>query len=554
MQSVEEAAIRLTRQYDRQYSLTSNATTINSSLLPFAKKGASRHTIWKKNYRLNLKKKEELLCFVALALILVIGTDSILLLLLHFALSERLLDLIAATTASMNMNLNVQRLKEVAAKVALLSISLYLIALDSPSMLLVILLIAIKLDSKKAGRNAGGTTIFVVNIFILVITIIFPIVISTTNSNSFLPRYLSLSLSICLYLIADLALAAISAVELALAAISAAAAYICKAGLEAGLEAGRNAGGTTIFVIAIIIIIIFNDIMYTIMLTTTLSIIGFYGAGFILGGTLPIVDTLLRFAIRNSISDELPRPLPPGLLVITTTLPPTTTTYTRRRRYCMFLNTVVLDELLLEMLVKSCGLLLFGPLLFLYFMFPFVYYCNTGNGNDVGTTIITTINIALLAVYVVSSLSLSRSSASSRPALPSSLPSVLPCDEQQRRSSTTTQQQSRSRMMCIMNNILFENLFIILLKPTFLISYFILSFMKISIVVMMVYLLMEAYTTSPTMRMRMRMRMRPRSTNTSNMQHVLLLSSCTWLLSSFAVLLYVNNFLMIMHFVIMWTH
>ena len=541
MQSVEEAAIRLTRQYDRQYSLT---TTINSSLLPFAKKGASRHTIWKKNYRLNLKKKEELLCFVALALILVIGTDSILLLLLHFALSERLLDLIAATTASMNMNLNVQRLKEVAAKVALLSISLYLIALDSPSMLLVILLIAIKLDSKKAGRNAGGTTIFVVNIFILVITIIFPIVISTTNSNSFLPRYLSLSLSICLYLIADLALAAISA----------AAAYICKAGLEAGLEAGRNAGGTTIFVIAIIIIIIFNDIMYTIMLTTTLSIIGFYGAGFILGGTLPIVDTLLRFAIRNSISDELPRPLPPGLLVITTTLPPTTTTYTRRRRYCMFLNTVVLDELLLEMLVKSCGLLLFGPLLFLYFMFPFVYYCNTGNGNDVGTTIITTINIALLAVYVVSSLSLSRSSASSRPALPSSLPSVLPCDEQQRRSSTTTQQQSRSRMMCIMNNILFENLFIILLKPTFLISYFILSFMKISIVVMMVYLLMEAYTTSPTMRMRMRMRMRPHSTNTSNMQHVLLLSSCTWLLSSFAVLLYVNNFLMIMHFVIMWTH
>ena len=554
MQSAEEAAIRLTRQYDRQYSLTTNATTINSSLLPFAKKGASRHTIWKKNYRLNLKKKEELLCFVALALILVIGTDSILLLLLHFALSERLLDLIAATTASMNMNLNVQRLKEVAAKVALLSISLYLIALDSPSMLLVMLLIAIKLDSKKAGRNAGGTTIFVVNIFILVITIIFPIVISTTNSNSFLPRYLSLSLSICLYLIADLALAAISAVELALAAISAAAAYICKAGLEAGLEAGRNAGGTTIFVIAIIIIIIFNDIMYTIMLTTTLSIIGFYGAGLILGGTLPIVDTLLRFAIRNSISDELPRPLPPGLLVITTTLPPTTTTYTRRRRYCMFLNTVVLDELLLEMLVKSCGLLLFGPLLFLYFMFPFVYYCNTGNGNDVGTTIITTINIALLAVYVVSSLSLSRSSASSRPALPSSLPSVLPCDEQQRRSSTTTQQQSRSRMMCIMNNILFENLFIILLKPTFLISYFILSFMKISIVVMMVYLLMEAYTTSPTMRMRMRMRMRPRSTNTSNMQHVLLLSSCTWLLSSFAVLLYVNNFLMIMHFVIMWTH
>ena len=231
MQSVEEAAIRLTRQYDRQYSLTTNATTINSSLLPFAKKGASRHTIWKKNYRLNLKKKEEL-CFVALALILVIGTDSILLLLLHFALSERLLDLIAATTASMNMNLNVQRLKEVAAKVALLSISLYLIALDSPSMLLVILLIAIKLDSKKAGRNAGGTTIFVVNIFILVITIIFPIVISTTNSNSSLPLYLSLSLSLYLYLIADLALAAISAVELALAAISAAAAYICKAGLE----------------------------------------------------------------------------------------------------------------------------------------------------------------------------------------------------------------------------------------------------------------------------------------------------------------------------------
>ena len=265
------------------------------------------------------------------------------------------------------------------------------------------------------------------------------------------------------------------------------------------------------------------DIMYIIMMTTTLSIIGLCSAGLTLAVTLYIVDKLLlRFVISN-ISDELlppppPPTSPPGLVVTKTPLPPPPTTTNTRRR---FIFPTINVDLLLDLLVTYCG-----PI-FLYFMFTFVYYY-IGDEN-VGTTIIITINIAMMAVYVLSSRSASPS--------PSLIPSILPCDEQQRRSTTTSTHHHQSSRMMIINNILLENLFIIMLKPTFLISYFALSFMKISIV--MVLLQMECSTT-----------MRYRSTTTSSM-HVLLSSS--WLISSFALLLSVNNFLMMMNFVIMLT-
>ena len=249
---------------------------------------------------------------------------------------------------------------------------------------------------------------------------------------------------------------------------------------------------------------ILSAIMYTIMMTTTLSIIGFYGARFTLAVALYIVDKFLRLIAISNSSDELPLPLPPPGV----------------------------DELLIDLMAEYRRLLLS---LFFMIMFPFLYYCI--GDEHVGTTIIITINIALLIVYYLSS----RRSASSSPLLSSSL-SLLPCDEQQRRSTTPKKHQS-SRMM-IMHNILFENIFIILWKPTFLKSYFVLSFMKISIVVMVVLLRMDECTPTSTMRYRYR------STSTSNM-HVLLLSSSSWLLSDLAFLLYVNNFLMIMHFVIM---
>jgi hypothetical protein len=245
------------------------------------------------------------------------------------------------------------------------------------------------------------------------------------------------------------------------------------------------------------------DIMYTIMMTTTLSIIGFYGARFTLAVTLYIFDKLLRLIAISNSSDELPLPLPPPGV----------------------------DELLIDLMAEYRRLLLS---LFFMIMFPFLYYCI--GDEHVGTTIIITINIALLVVYYLSS----RRSASSSPLLSSSL-SLLPCDEQQRRSTTPKKHQS-SRMM-IMHNILFENIFIILWKPTFLKSYFVLAFMKMSIVEMVELLRMDECTTST-------MRYRYRSTSTSKM-HVLLLSSSSWLLSDLAFLLYVNNFLMIMHFVIM---
>ena len=267
------------------------------------------------------------------------------------------------------------------------------------------------------------------------------------------------------------------------------------------------------------------DIIYIIMMTTTLSIIGLCSAGLTLAVTLYIVDKLLlRFVISN-ISDELlpppppppPPTSPPGLVVTKTPLPPPPTTTNTRRR---FIFPTINVDLLLDLLVTYCG-----PI-FLYFMFTFVYYY-IGDEN-VGTTIIITINIAMMAVYVLSSRSASPS--------PSLIPSILPCDEQQRRSTTTSTHHHQSSRMMIINNILLENLFIIMLKPTFLISYFALSFMKISIV--MVLLQMECSTT-----------MRYRSTTTS--MHVLLSSS--WLISSFALLLSVNNFLMMMNFVIMLT-
>ena len=261
------------------------------------------------------------------------------------------------------------------------------------------------------------------------------------------------------------------------------------------------------------------------MMTTTLSIIGLCSAGLTLAVTLYIVDKLLlRFVISN-ISDELlppppppSPPSPPGLVVTKTPLPPPSTSTNTRRR---FIFPTINVDLLLDLLVTYCG-----PI-FLYFMFTFVYYY-IGDEN-VGTTIIITINIAMMAVYVLSSRSASRS--------PSLSTSILPCDEQQRRSTTTSTHHHQSSRMMIINNILLENLFIIMLKPTFLISYFALSFMKISIV--MVLLQMECSTT-----------MRYRSTTTTSM-HVLLSSS--WLISSFALLLSVNNFLMMMNFVIMLT-
>ena len=53
------------------------------------------------------------------------------------------------------------------------------------------------------------------------------------------------------------------------------------------------------------------DIMYTIMMTTTLSIIGFYGARFTLAVTLYIFDKLLQLIAMSNSSDGLPLPLPP---------------------------------------------------------------------------------------------------------------------------------------------------------------------------------------------------------------------------------------------------
>ena len=157
------------------------------------------------------------------------------------------------------------------------------------------------------------------------------------------------------------------------------------------------------------------DIMYIIMMTTTLSIIGLCSAGLTLAVTLYIVDKLLlRFVISN-ISDELlPPPPPPGLVVTKTPLPPPPPPTNTRLRFIF--STINVDQLL-DLLVTYCG-----PI-FLYFMFTFVYYY-IGDEN-VGTTIIITINIAMMAVYVLSSRS-----ASSSPSLSPSI--ILPCDEQQR--------------------------------------------------------------------------------------------------------------------------